>query len=548
VANYPTLNPLYNLNSAASYITNANLQFQDGSSGNSWRTTRSTIYPASGGKWYFEFTITAASGAIATQIGVDLATDATNPPTGGAYNFYYNNANYAKSTNNGALTTFSGTPTAGDVIQIAYDAVNGQIWFGKNGTYFEGNPSAGTGASYTGINTNSAFYFSTFSVSGGTTGLSVNFGQQGFKYTPPTGFNALNTYNLPTPTIANGAQYMAASTWTGNGTSQTINNGTNNTIGTTFQPDFIWIKSRGSAYNNFLSDVLRGITTNYLFSDLTSAEAAASTVVTAVSSTGFSVGSAVQANQSATGIVGWQWKANGSGVSNTNGSITSTVSANTTAGFSVVTYTGNGTSGTVGHGLGVAPAMIIVKDRANAVNWAVWHQSIPSPNNVLEGLNTTAAATNQTVWTSGGGAYAPTSSVFNVNGSGNMTNNSGASHVAYCWAAVPGYSAFGSYTGNGSTDGPFVYTNMRPRYVLIKRTDSTGDWIIWDTSRDTYNAAQNVLFADTSDADTSYPYIDILSNVFKVRGSSSNTAVNQSGGTYVYACFSENPFNSSRAR
>ena len=225
VANYATLNPLYALSPATPYMSAGNLQILDNSTNSVWHQTRSTIQPVSGVKWYWEITLTTLINGIANYAGVDLITDNTAPPTGGAYQLYWNTVNYAKTTNSGSSTNFTGTPTVGDVVQIAYDAVNGQIWFGKNGTYFEGNPSAGTGASYTGINTNSTAFFAALTTAGANSGFAVNFGQRPFSYTPPTGFNALNTYNLPTPTIANGAQYMAATTYTGTGTTQTISDG-----------------------------------------------------------------------------------------------------------------------------------------------------------------------------------------------------------------------------------------------------------------------------------------------------------------------------------
>ena len=239
--------------------------------------------------------------------------------------------------------------------------------------------------------------------------------------------------------------------------------------------------------------------------------------------------------------------AGGSNATNTSGTITSTVRANTTAGFSVVTYTGTGVAGTVGHGLGVAPSMVIVKTRSLAgENWQVYHKNMaasPQTNQLL--LNSTAAVQAATVWNS----TAPTSSVFSIS-SGSPVGSNSATYVAYCFAAVAGYSAFGSYTGNGNADGPFVYTGFRPKYVLVKRTDSTGSWYVWDTARNTYNLMTQVLFPNLSNAESTYaspnPVIDSVSNGFKLRGD--YPEVNASSGTFIYMAFAEVPQKFSLAR
>ena len=332
---------------------------------------------------------------------------------------------------------------------------------------------------------------------------------------------------------------MAATTYTGSTAGGTVNNGTNNTIGTTFQPDFVWTKDRTAAEDHSLSDSVRG-GSKILYSNLTNAEGSNAQNITSFNSNGFTYGTNYSSNQS---YVGWMWKGGGGGgVSNTNGSITSTVSANTTAGFSIVSYTGTGANATVGHGLGVAPSMVIVKNRsASATNWATWHTGLSGANYVVYLNLTNAQATNSGQFNS----TLPTSSVFSV-GTSSDTNGSTNSMVAYCWAAVAGYSAFGSISGNGSTDGPFCYTGFRPRWVMFKRTDSTGSWNIWDTSRDTYNVMNDVLSPNQSAAEASPYPIDFLSNGFKLR--TTNADFNASGGTYVYACFAENPFNYSRGR
>ena len=338
------------------------------------------------------------------------------------------------------------------------------------------------------------------------------------------------TYAIP-----DGRTVMAATTYTGNSSTQSIANAVN---GVGFQPDFVWYKDRSNARDHGLFDSVRGVT-NYLASDLTNAEQTVSGV-TAFNSNGFTLGGAVNSNNSGETYVGWQWKAGGTSSSNTNGSITSTVSVNATAGFSVVTYTGTGANATVGHGLGVAPSMIIVKTRSGVNDWAVYHISIGATKFLL--LNTTAAAgTTSAVWNN----TAPTSSVFSI-ATDFSINQSTATYVAYCFAAVAGYSAFGSYTGNGSTDGTFVYTGFRPRWIMFKRTDSAFDWSIYDTSRDTYNVMPDILYPNLSSAESNTYALDCLSNGFKIRGVGQN--INTSGGTYIYACFAETPFKYANAR
>jgi hypothetical protein len=369
----------------------------------------------------------------------------------------------------------------------------------------------------------------------------LNFGQQPFTYTPPTGFVALNTYNLSTPTIPNGAAQMAATTYTGTGATQVVTNTVN---GTAMQPDWVWQKSRSAARDHRLMDTNRGI--NYVVcSDLTAAEYSGS-MLSSVNSNGFTLNTADQGNNSGETYVAWQWKANaGTNVTNTSGTITSTVSANTTAGFSIATYTGTGANATVGHGLGVAPSLIIVKHRNAIDGWVVYHSSLTSAAYYLL-LNDTAAQTlNSTVWNS----TAPTSSVFSV-GTITNTNQSTGTYVAYVFAAVAGYSAFGSYTGNGSTDGPFVYTGFRPRFVMVKcssNSTSSTVWTIWDTSRSPYNASVNELFPNLNAVEgVDSSGIDILSNGFKPKRNSEYA--NLSGWTYIYLAFAENPFKYSLAR
>jgi hypothetical protein len=329
---------------------------------------------------------------------------------------------------------------------------------------------------------------------------------------------------------------MDATLYTGNGSTQTITN----TAG--FKPDFVWVKSRSAATDHKLTDSVRGVQKG-LISNTTGAETTDTNGLTAFNSNGWSLGTDTVYNNNTATYVGWQWQAGqGSTSSNTSGTITSTVSVNATAGFSVVTYTGNATSGaTVGHGLGVAPSMYIVKSRSAANNWCAYHVSLGNQYATL--LNRSDASySNINYWNN----TSPTSSVFSL-GNGGDTNQSSATFVAYCWTPIAGYSAFGSYTGNGSTDGPFVYLGFRPKFVMIKRTDTTANWYIFDTARDTYNAAGLELYPNLSNAESDgRPDLDILSNGMKMR--STATGQNANGGTYIYACFAESPFKNALAR
>ena len=498
------------------------------------------------GKWYAEFTLVAKPTlANATNVGISRSDTILNS-TGNWYigtsanDFSWSwGTGFSNKVTNNTGSAYGTAPAVGDVIGVAIDLDTNPgaftLTFYNNGT--------SQGAAWTNQSTGGLTY--SFGCSGtDNTNFATNFGQRPFAYTPPTGFKALNTYNLPDSTITNGAKYMAASLYSGTSASQSIVNSGNNTGAISFKPDLVWIKSRSAATDHKLTDSVRGVT-KALISDTSGAETTDANGLTAFNTNGFTVGSDSVYNNG-TGpatYVAWQWQAGGTAVSNTSGSITSSVSANPTAGFSVVTYTGTGANATVGHGLGVAPKMMIIKNRGGTVNWGIYHASLGSgsPQNYVMQFDTAGQyGPSSTYWN----GTAPTSSVFSV-GSLSNVNGAGGNFVAYCFAAVAGYSAFGSYTGNGSADGPFVFTNFQPRWVMVKRTDSTSDWYIWDTSRDTYNVESATLLADTSGAETSATSIDGLSNGFKCR---SATVVNASGGTYIYAAFASSPFKLSLAR
>ena len=530
--NYATWNPVTGTSNVT--LSNGNL---DASTAVTCHTV-STIGMTTG-LWYWEITQIANGGNAGIYRFDAPVTNRFPNVSNQAY--VYNANGYVYDGQANPVGSQYSTYTANDVVGIAFDATNGKLYVAKNGTWQNsGNPAAGTGAVVTGITTSSLWFAGVADGGGSTTSWTANFGQRPFAYTAPSGFKALCTQNLPTPTIGatsstQANRYFDVVLRTSAGTAGSSVTSLN------FQPDFVWDKTRSIVGGHYLEDAVRGAG-KYLQSNTTGAEGTDNTYITAFTSNGFTIGTGDWT--AGTTLVDWCWKANGAGSSNTAGTITSTVSANTTAGFSVVTWSAQSTAGTVGHGLGVAPSMIIMKPRDSATGWFVYHKNSPKSGSATDYLvlNSTAAATgNSTVFST-----APTSTVFDP-GTGFTTGNGYGSMLAYCFAEVAGYSAFGSYTGNGSTDGVFIYTGFRPRYIMIKRTNTTGNWIIYDAARNPANLANNYLYANASDAAvTDTPGVDLLSNGFKNRNDYGDANFN--GSTYVYAAFAEVPQKFSLAR
>jgi hypothetical protein len=345
---------------------------------------------------------------------------------------------------------------------------------------------------------------------------------------------------MPFSNIDKPSSYFNTKLYTGNGgSSQSI-------TGVGFQPDFVWIKDRPLGFDHNLFDSVRGIY-KALNSNQTYVEnfgqGSNTDSLTSFDSDGFSLGGDDALNDPYT-YVSWNWLAGGTGVSNTSGSISSTVSANTTSGFSIVAYQGTSVAGTIGHGLGVAPKMIIIKRRtAFAEDWLVFHASLGATKNLK--LNTTAAeATSSSPFNN----TAPTSTVFSVSNDG-TTNSSSSTYIAYCFADVKGFSKFGSYTGNGNADGTFVYTGFKPSFLIVKRYNDAGyDWLMYDNKRQVeFNVVDDFLKPNLSDAETTgnaNQSLDFLSNGVKFRGSGASS--NGSGASYIYMAFAENPFVSSK--
>ena len=614
------------------------------------------VFPNTG-KWYLEVFVNQlniGSGVGYTQITVYGETG------GSRYLWWvYASPYYQIATNSGTQTI--GSIGNGDIIQVAYDSDTGNVWFGKNNTwYLSGDPANGTAMSpaTTVANDYAKLYIAGRSGSAQNT-VNVNFGQQGFVYTPPTGFKAISSKNIPTPTILLPNEHFNTLLYTGNGSTQSI-------TGLNFAPDWVWIKERSSTSSHALGDTVRGAL-KVLESDTTDTEASTSTNFVSFDSNGFTHGNGGRVNESGQTYVAWNWNggdaasktyrvvvssaggsgnkyrfrnsansatfaadavtldleeggtytfdgsdstmashpiklsttANGThgggssyntgvtyeldgstvtesayvsgyssatsrkliitvaasaptlyyychvhsgmggqintnstkGSTNFDGSVQSTVKANTTAGFSIVTYTRNGGSITVGHGLGVAPNIHIRKRRASAADsWIAYNTIIDGSMDYLLLNNTDAKGDS--------GFTAPTSTTFNDDGTGNM--------VVYAFSEVAGYSKFGMYKGTGSTDGAFVYTGFRPALVITKQTNAAGSWFLFDNKRNGSNETEPYVMANVSNTEATDLGWDLLSNGFKNRNS--YVATNSLGADYLYLAFAESPFKNNRAR
>lgn len=521
--NYPTLNPLWKSSNATQ--SNGNLTATTSTAASETNVTATVPFPTSG-KWVMEVTPNAAtfSGNAGPAI-VPITADITgNTVPGSATNGIQYLSGGTKQVN-GSNSAYGSSWTTNDVLRVEVDMDGQTVQFFKNGT------GQGTIALTAGVQYMFAF---DLRASSGTPGIDVNFGQRAFAGTPTTGFSALCTSNLPTPPIPKSSAQFDVALWTGDGSSSRSITGLN------FQPDLVWTKNRDATLNHALFDSVRGVgASKALYSSSAWGEAHDGTnganatygYISSLDSAGFSLvaGSGVATtsytNKNTIKYVGWSWK---KGV---------------TPGFDIVSYTGNGSNRTISHALGVAPRLMLVKklSAASSAGWMVYHADRGNTGNLY--LNTTNAfVTDSTVWNN----TSPTSSVFSI-GTHTDVNANTQTHVAYLFAEVAGFSRFGSYTGNGSSDGVFVHCGFRPRFIMVKRTDTTGGWYIYDTARFTYNAMDNWLQPNSSGAEsTGSLSMDILSNGFKPR--STNTDINASGGTYVFAAFAEFPFKYSNAR
>ena len=522
--------------------SNGNLQ---GAGGGGAGSVIATI-GVSSGKWYWEFSPLADQyqipGMVSSTVvnGGDM-TDGTaaggfdNFSTGPVYGYYGDDG---KKYDASSTASYGATFTSGDVIGVAFDADNGILWFSKNGTYqnsatiAEVEAGTATNAAFSSIDTSLTWFpfFHNFN----TTAAAVNFGQQDFEETVPSGFNKISTANFAVPAILDGTASFQTTLYTGNGSSRAIDQ----TGNSTFQPDFVWIKNRSQADQNALFDAPR-TATKYWVTESPAVDVTNTNSLTSFDSDGFSLGSGAGGfNDNTENFVAWQWAAGGgAGSANTDGSInTSTTTVNTTNGFSIGLYTGNSTAGaTVGHGLGAVPQMIMIKPTTTAEYGVVYHESLGNTKGTYIAV-ATSTYTGTHYWND----TSPTSTVFTLAGHP-LNNGSGKVMVYYCWRNVVGFSHFSSYTGDNSSDGPFCYLGFQPAWLMIKRSDSTGDWIIYDNQRSSYNVVDDQLVANAATAETTgSEEVDFLSNGFKIRASDSY--INASGGLYIYAAFAKNPF------
>ncbi len=508
--NYCTLSPIIPVQASGVLGTysNGNLDFQ-----NTHGSTSAAAYgqlAVSSGKWYFEAVPTNGSTDVYPTIGVSSVTQLDTLLGVGNAQYAYR-ATGVKVTN-ASSSAYGNSFTTGDIVGVALDLDNGKVFFAKNGVWQNsGDPVAGTNAAFTSLS--GSF------VPGGLTynshSLTYNFGQRPFTYPAPEGFKALNTQNLPAPAIAKPAGYVKTVLYQGDGSSRDID-----TVG--FWPDLVWLKNRDDTDNHKLTDMER-TATNALESNTANAQCADTGGLTAFLDTGFSLGSDPAYNTNGDDYVAWNWK---TGVA---------------PGFDILRYSGNSSAGhTVNHDLGVAPAFVIVKNyTGSSGDWAVWHQALVNTE-VLKLNSPAGKLTDTSYWNS----TTPDASVLTL-GTNAAVNASTKDYVAYLWAEVLGFSKFGSYTGNGNADGPFVWCGFRPQWLMVKR-DATESWLIVDAERNVYNVIGERLYADTTAAGASADRIDFLANGFKVRAATGE--VNVSSSVCYFAAFAEHPFKTARAR
>ena len=555
--NFATMNPLDPYRASSSTFTEGNLKVSE--TGGNAKYTQVGNFGMSSGKWYFEFC--GVNSDNSWMLGVaDVTKGLDRGYTGSSGDglfVYVDGDKYSPTSASGYGVSW----THGDVMGVAVDMDNNAMYFAKNNTWMNsGVPTSGstkTGAAYT---TELVGKTWVAAMGRGSTNNTItgtfNFGQdssfagaktaqgngddgEDFYYTPPTGYKALNTNNLDDPSIDDPTAHFNTVLYTGDGTTaKSVNVGIN--------PDFVWIKNRGATSHHSLIDTVRGDIA--LNSNQTIAEYSVAnfdfnndnTIDVPYFANEYSM------NTSSNTYVAWNWKAGGTASSNSDGTITSSVSANPTAGFSVLTYTGNATAGaTVGHGLSQAPELVINKVRGSATQWYVNATAVSDTSNKVLMLNATDALDSGTLYFNDTN---PTATLITLGSYGNL--NSTGSNVIYCWHSVEGYSKVGSYTGNGSADGPFIYTGFRPAFVVMKRTDNTSNWEILDNKRDPDNKAYLDLSANSNAAENAVDgtTIDMVSNGFKHRDGNSTGTKNLSGANYLYLAFAESPFKTANAR
>jgi hypothetical protein len=555
--NFATWNAVLPIASSAT-LSEGNLEF-DNASG-THRMVFSTI-PFQSGKWYAEI-LCKDRGGEWPALGVSSTGASQYYPEsymGEGTRQYAYLADGRKEVDQ-AWSTYGNTWTDGDIIGIAIDFDNRYIYYSKNGTWQDsGDPTSGGSGTGAGGAINAdvdELVFAMSCIQSGTTEYVLNHGSdssfagektaQGnqdendkgdFYYAPPSGFLALCTDNLSTPSISGveAGENFNTTLYTGTGSIQSI-------TGVGFQPDFVWLKKRNAVQSNGVFDSVRGVY-KVIGTDHTNVEGTNTNMLTAFGSDGFTLGTDSELNSNTNTFVSWNWLGGGAAVDNDDGTIDDAlVSANTDAGFSIVSYTGNGLADqTVGHGLSVKPELKIIKSRSIVENWVVTGEILGGADYRMF-LNLNSANGTAT------GYYpADTSTTLGISGSSvsNGHNQSSATYIAYCFHSVEGYSKVGSYEGNNNADGAFIYTGMRPAFIMAKRTSATEDWVIMDNKRNTYNWVGARLYPDLTNAEGSSETIDFVSNGFKMR---STNSITNAASTYIYLAFAESPFKTSNAR
>ena len=545
--NWCTLSPYLRKTRSNASFSNGNMKVITGSGAGSIGCSMGV----STGKWYAEFKCTAKSSVhfmigVATINGFDGERQ-TNESQADGFGLAYLGGSSSpagnKMTDGGGSSSYGASYNTGDIIGVALDLDNNTVNFAKNNVY-QGSLSISTTKGDV-INK-----FFTFSIGGGQGGTNqtfeANFGASGFTYTPPTGFLAVNTKNLTESTIKNGKKFMNTVIYQGNGSNRNI-------TGFGFDPDWIWVKKRsgGSDRSHQVFDVLRGAQQT-MHMDGTDSSHSTGNRLSAFISDGFSIGTSGGddgINGNGNQYVAWGWEAGSSNVTNSSGSISATVRASASSGFSIVQYSGNGSSGaTVGHGLGVKPSSIIIKCTNANDHWMTYHQQLnngSSPENRYLELNESGAQINDSRMMNN---TAPTSTVFSLRNDGS-TNSSGRNYIAYCFAEIPGYNKFGMYRGTGGTENnTLVFCGFRPQWIMVKKITGGENWQQRDTVRETTNVTTLRLQPNnnTNEGQTNGDRIDIYSCGFKPRDGAGQFGENNS--TYVYWAFAENPFKIARAR
>jgi len=503
-------------------------------------------FGARSGKWYAEITTNSSTNAAGVANIAYLDSDGTDNPYGAyaATSIIYTSRGEVR-TNNGNQSGGS-TYGSGVVIGIALDLDNNKVYFAKNNSYINsGNPSAGSngytlGAMPTGKTGD--FVFSAGSDGVANANIFLNCGQRAFSYTPPTGFKKMCTANLPDPTLPDGSKYFGDLFYTGNG-------GTNAISGLNFAPDWVWVKKLNGSTNHLVFDSVRG-TNRSMNTNGTGGEDTSSTnKLTSFDSNGFTLGSNASANNNGDSYVGWCWEAGDSTVTNNDGSVSSQVRASTSAGFSIITWSGTGSNLTIGHGLGVKPNFHITKARSGGsvgCDWFVYSEILGATHNLRFNGNSTSSSASDLF-----NNTEPTSSVISI-GNSSCINVSGGTYVTYAFSEVAGFSAFNCYTGRGATtDGPLVHTGFRPKWVLVKCTSNTEHWNIPVFVFENTNSGVKFVSPNLSTAERNMdnnPAMEFYANGFKIRTSDNNLNKENGFQNFVYFAFAETPFKYARAR